>query len=72
MFIAPGLVLIAPGISSVRLAKLRPFSGSDVSLVEVIVSPVAVDSVWRIGATPVTSTVCVISPSSIFTSTRAI
>ena len=68
----PGRVEIAPGISRVRLAKLRPFNGIELSRSLVSESPVAVDSVCKIGATPVISTDCETSPTSSLISTFAI
>ena len=45
VFINPGDVLMAPGISRVNVMTLRPFKGTEESLAELIASPVAVDSV---------------------------
>ena len=72
VFIAPGEVDTAPGMSSVNEAKLRPLSGMLVSLLEDKVSPVAWLSVCSNCPTSVTSTTWVISPISSFKSIRAI
>ena len=72
VFIAFGLVEMAPGTNCVSEMALRPFSIMLARLLLVIVSPVAVDSVCRIGATSVTSTVTPVSPTCRLTSSRAI
>ena len=51
---------------------MRPFSGSDSALEELMTSPVWVVSVWIMGATSLISTVCAMSPTSSVTSTRAV
>src|SRR5450756_1768812 len=56
VFIAPGAVDTAPGISSVNEAKLRPLSGRLVNLLDESVSPVACVSVCSSAPTAVTST----------------
>jgi hypothetical protein len=54
-----GFVEMVPGTISVRAAKFRPFSGISVSFVELNTAPVWVDSVCRINAMSLTSTVSV-------------
>ena len=67
-----GFGLTAPGINNVRLTKLRPLSGNDVSFVEPKLSPVDVDSVCKVGAISRISTVSVGVPTSSLVSMRAI
>jgi hypothetical protein len=56
----------------VRETKLRLLRGRAVSFSALRLWPVSVASVWRMGATPVTSTDWETSPTSSLTSTRAI
>ena len=48
---------MVPGSSSASWPVLRPFSGSDCTVLPEITSPTVVDSVCRIGEAAVTSTV---------------
>ena len=63
---------MVPGTSRLSDAKLRPLSGSSVSLVELSTSPVWVDSVCSMGAMSLISTDSVTWPTSSLRSTRAV
>ncbi len=61
---------MVPGSSSASWPVLRPFSGSDCTVVPEMTSPTVEVSVCRIGEVPVTSTVSWIAPTDIRKSRR--
>jgi hypothetical protein len=65
-----GSVVATPGISSASWEKLRPFRGIPLMVVSETTSPTTAFCVCKMGATPVTSTVCS-KPVCIVMSTRA-
>ena len=51
---------------------LRPFRGSEFTVLPEMTSPTVADSVWRTAATAVTSTVSSTAPTSSLKSSRAV
>ena len=62
---------MVPGSSSASWPVLRPFSGSDCTVLPETTSPTTVDSVCRIGAAAVTSTVSCTAPTAMRKSSLA-
>ena len=62
---------MVPGSSSASWPALRPFSGSDCTVLPEITSPTTVDSVCRIGEAATTSTVSCTAPTAMRKSSRA-
>ncbi len=69
---ACGRGVIVPGTSSASWPGLRPFSGSDCSVLPEMTSPTVTDCVCSTGDWPTTSTVSSSEPTSILKSSRAI
>ena len=67
-----GFGVMTPGSSNESWPVLRPFRGSELTVFPEMTSPTVADSVWRTGASAVTSTVSSSEPTASLKSSRAI